>query len=307
MKPFKLILIILAILAIAATAWFFVVKHRTSQQPQAAIGTLEFYDRFSVWLPDGYVLGDPCNILYMHDGQMLFDSTTTWNHQEWQVDEILGKLIADGTVPPTIVVAMDNSKRRLRDLLPGKISAYMKAENPSVKVNAGYALGDKYLKYLVEEVKPFIDSHYKPLTDREHTFIAGSSMGGLMSLYALCEYPSVFSGAACMSSHLSIGYLFRFTRDTDAAASAFRRYVSDNMPCKDSTRLYMDYGKAGYDAAYQPYQEAMDSLFVSRGWDSAHYKSLSFEGHDHNETCWANRLDVPLRFLLVDPHGHSSQ
>lgn len=296
MKAFKIILIIIAVLAVAVTAWILVEKHRTSQRPQESVGTLEFYNRFTVWLPEDYVLGEPCNVLYMHDGQMLFDSTTTWNHQEWRVDEVLGGLISSGDVPRTIVVAIDNSKRRLRDLLPGKIASYM---DKGVKVNPGYALGDNYLKFLVGEVKPFIDSHYQPLTDREHTFIAGSSMGGLMSLYALCEYPDVFSGAACMSSHLSIAYLFGYTKHTDEASAAFRRYVSDNMPPENSARIYMDYGKAGYDAAYQPYQEAMDSLFLSRGWDSSHYKSLSFEGHDHNETCWSSRLDVPLRFVLA--------
>lgn len=83
-----------------------------------------------------------------------------------------------------------------------------------------------------------------------------------------------------------------------AAADAFLRYVSDRMPDRETTRLYMDYGKAGYDAAYGPYQERMDSLFLSRGWDGDHYRSLAFEGHDHNETCWASRLEIPITFLL---------
>ena len=242
------------------------------------------------------VWGEPLGqILYMHDGQMLFDSTTTWNRQEWKVDEVLGRLMAEGSVKRTIVVGIDNTPERLRELLPGMIQSYMDADDIE---DPAYALGDSYLKFVTEEVKPLIDSLYRPLTDREHTFIAGSSMGGLISLYALCEYPEVFGGAACLSSHISIAYLDDFTRDSDAAADAFLRYVSDMMPDRETTRLYMDYGKAGYDAAYGPYQERMDSLFLSRGWNEDHYRSLAFEGHDHNETCWASRLEIPITYLL---------
>lgn len=305
MKVHKIIILALALCLLGCTAWFLFEKKRTSLDPQVNSGTLEFYHDFhsvhisprtvTVWLPDGYQTGEECCVLYMHDGQMLFDSTTTWNRQEWKVDEVLGRLMADGTVKRTIVVGIDNTPERLRELLPGKIQSYMDADDIE---DPAYALGDSYLKFVTEEVKPFIDSLYRPLTDREHTFIAGSSMGGLISLYALCEYPEVFGGAACLSSHISISYLKDFTDDSDAAADAFLRYVSDMMPDRETTRLYMDYGKAGYDSAYGPYQERMDSLFLSRGWDEDHYRSLAFEGHDHNETCWASRLHEPLQFLL---------
>ena len=304
-KASRIIGIVLLAVLVAAGVFLFLEKRRTGKDPQVSSGTLEFYHDFhsvhisprtvTVWLPDGYQTGEECCVLYMHDGQMLFDSTTTWNRQEWKVDEVLGRLMADGTVKRTIVVGIDNTPERLRELLPGKIQSYMDADDIE---DPAYALGDSYLKFVTEEVKPFIDSLYRPLTDREHTFIAGSSMGGLISLYALCEYPEVFGGAACLSSHISIAYLKDFTDDSDAAADAFLRYVSDMMPDRETTRLYMDYGKAGYDAAYGPYQERMDSLFLSRGWDEDHYRSLAFEGHDHNETCWASRLEIPITYLL---------
>ena len=304
-KALRIIGIVLLAVLVAAGVFLFLEKRRTGKDPRVSSGTLEFHKDFpsryvtprtvSVWLPDGYRAGEECCVLYMHDGQMLFDSTTTWNRQEWKVDEVLGRLIADGSVKRTIVVGIDNTPERLRELLPGKIQSYMDEDDIE---DPAYALGDSYLKFVTEEVKPFIDSLYRPLTDREHTFIAGSSMGGLISLYALCEYPEVFGGAACLSSHISIAYLNDFTGDSDAAADAFLRYVSDMMPDRETTHLYMDYGKAGYDAAYGPYQERMDSLFLSRGWDEDHYRSLAFEGHDHNETCWASRLHEPLQFLL---------
>lgn len=307
-KAPTIITLIAAVLILAVGIWYLSGKKRLSREPCVSTGTLEFFHAFpskyvsprtvSVWLPDGYSQGEPCNVLYMHDGQMLFDSTTTWNHQEWKVDEVLGKLMAGGAIARTMVVAIDNTEDRLRELLPGKIQLYM---DDALVEDPGYALGDRYLRFLTEEVNPFIDTHYRPLADRAHTFIAGSSMGGLISLYALCEFPDVFGGAACLSSHLSIAYLKDFTKDSDAAADAFLRYVADKLPDKDSTRLYMDYGKAGYDAAYGPYQQRMDSLFLARGWNDAHYRSLAFEGHDHNETCWSKRLDGPMVFLLGAP------
>ena len=305
MKVHKIIILALVLCLLGCTAWFLFEKKRTSRDPQVNSGTLEFYHDFhsvhisprtvTVWLPDGYQTGEECNVLYMHDGQMLFDSTVTWNHQEWKVDEVLGRLMDGGSIKRTIVVGIDNTSERLRELLPGKIQTYMDKEEVS---DSSYALGDCYLRFITEEVKPFIDSHYKPAIGREHTFIAGSSMGGLISLYALCEYPDIFGGAACLSSHISIAYLKDFAKDSDAAADAFLRYVEENMPEKENTLLYMDYGKIGYDAAYGPYQERMDSLFRTKGWDENHYRSLSFEGHDHNETCWASRLEIPITFLL---------
>ena len=125
----------------------------------------------------------------------------------------------------------------------------------------------------------------------------GSSMGGLISLYALCEYPQVFGGVACLSSHLSMGHL-PDGFDGDAWATGFRNYVSQHLPEANSSLIYMDHGTKDFDADYGKYQELLDSVFVAQGWEKQHYMSLVFDGHGHNETAWASRLDQPLLFLL---------
>jgi len=247
--------------------------------------------KVSVWLPEGYRVGESCDVLYMHDGQMLFDSTTTWNHQEWQVDEILSKLMDEKTVRRTIVVAIDNTSDRLKEYFPDEACKGLD------DVDASELGGNNYLKFLVERLKPFIDEHYKPLTDREHTFIMGSSMGGLISLYGLCEYPEVFGGAACLSTHLSFAHL-KAVRNTEAMADGFLRYLAEHLPAANEARIYMDHGTEGIDAAYGHYQERLDSLFYEREWDICHFRSIVFEGHDHNETCWAKRLAEPISYLL---------
>ncbi len=274
--------------------------------PQVSTGRLEFYPEFqskhitprnvTVWLPEGYQVGEPCDVLYMHDGQMLFDATTTWNHQEWQVDEVMGRLIAEDKVRRCIVVGVDNTRNRLNDYFPSR--CYEKVpEGERAGVDVSQYKGDEYLRFLVEEVKPFIDNRYKPLTTREHTFVMGSSMGGLISLYALCNYPEVFGGAACMSTHLSMNF-FDPKFKSELWAEGLRDYVKEHLPSANSALLYMDGGTVELDDTYRPYQNKLNAVISGLGWDSAHFVYYLFEGHKHMETYWAERLDRPFVFLL---------
>ena len=274
--------------------------------PQVSTGRLEFYPEFqskhitprnvTVWLPEGYQVGEPCDVLYMHDGQMLFDAAVTWNHQEWQVDEVMGRLIAEGKVRRCIVVGVDNTRNRLNDYFPSR--CYEKVpEGEREGVDVSQYKGDEYLRFLVEEVKPFIDNRYKPLTTREHTFVMGSSMGGLISLYALCNYPEVFGGAACMSTHLSMNF-FDPKFKSELWAEGLRDYVKEHLPSANSALLYMDGGTVELDDTYRPYQNKLNAVISGLGWDSAHFVYYLFEGHKHMETYWAERLDQPFVFLL---------
>ena len=286
---------IAALVAAVALLLFFLRKPRKTE-PEVSTGTLEWYKDFQsefirardvvVWLPDGYTKGDTCDVLYMHDGQMLFDADVTWNHQEWKVDEVAGALIAEGRTRPFIVVGIYNTADRLIEYFPDK------AAPEGSLTEAPH--GDAYLQFLVKELKPIIDKNYHP----GRSFIAGSSCGGLISLYAFCEYPDVFSGAACLSTHSSMDHL-PFVKDSELMADAFLTYLRANLPAPNSRLLYMDYGLAGMDKDYGPSQEKIDALMAELGWDAEHYVTRTFPGHDHNETCWAKRLNIPLEFLFV--------
>ena len=296
--------LVAAAIAVIAVAWCFL--GRNTDAPTASTGQLERFDDFdseyvsartiSVWLPSGYKMGDSCDVLYMHDGQMLFDSQTTWNGQEWQVDEIAGQLISDSTIRRCIVVGIDNTSNRLKEYFPTKAYHQLPSGIRSA-VDVDELLGDDYLQFIVNEVKPFIDKRYHPLTSREHTFIMGSSMGGLISLYALCEYPQVFGGAACLSTHLSFERL-GFGAESQQWADAFVAYVASHLPSPNSHLVYMDHGTEDFDASYTPYQERLDSVFASHSWDTTHYLSKVYAGHEHKEIFWARRLEQPLLFLL---------
>ena len=294
----------LVLLLAGTVAWCMRAPKNTI--PTASRGSLERFSQFKsqfipsrdvvIWLPEGYQAGDTCDVLYMHDGNMLFDATTTWNRQEWQVDEIMDSLIQAGTIRPCIVVGVYNTDDRLTEYFPAKTWQHV-AEADRKEANINQLTADAYLQFIVKELKPFIDERYKPLTNREHTFMMGSSMGGLISLYALCEYPQVFGGVTCLSSHLSMGHLPEGV-DGETWATGFRDYVGQHLPEVNSSLIYMDHGTKDFDADYGPYQERLDSVITAKGWDRQHYLSLVFEGQGHNEKAWAKRLDQPLKFLL---------
>ncbi len=292
------------LLLLGAMAWF--MRPPKNSIPTAAHGTLERFPQFTsqfvpsrdvvVWLPEGYQTGDSCDVLYMHDGNMLFDATTTWNRREWQVDEVTDSLIQAGLIRPCIVVGIYNTDDRLTEYFPAKTWQNV-AEADRKDADLKKLTADAYLQFIVEELKPFIDKRYKPLTTHEHTFMMGSSMGGLISLYALCEYPQVFGGVACLSSHLSMAHLPNGV-DGEPWATGFRNYVGQHLPEANGSLVYMDHGTEGFDADYGHYQEQLDSVIRAKGWDAQHYMSLVFDGDDHNETCWGKRLNQPVQFLL---------
>jgi len=291
----------------------FAANSSIAQNPIISGGKIIRYENFrsgfvdarnvDVWLPDGYKLGKKYAVLYMHDGQMLFDSTHTWNHQEWGVDETMTKLQKEGRIKDCIVVAIWNiPEKRFAEYFPQKIIDSIpevtrnKILSNQLKVNPQ---ADNYLKFLVRELKPFIDSNYSTIRDAGHTFIMGSSMGGLISLYALCEYPGVFGGAACLSIHSPLSSFELIDKNTDAdVASKFRNYLMRNLPKANTRKIYFDYGNQTGDSFYAPYQKALDSVMVLKGYTSSHWITRYFPGEDHSERSWKKRLNIPVMFLL---------
>ena len=258
-----------------------------------------------VWLPDGYSTEKKYAVLYIHDGQMLFDSTTTWNHQEWCVDETAGMLMKKKKIRDCIVVGIWNGgKLRHCEYFPQKPfesltkeqqnSILSSTRNENEVLFAANIQSDLYLKYIVTELKPFIDSAFSTFKDRSNTFIAGSSMGGLISLYAICEYPEVFGGAACLSTHWP-GIL---TTVNNPVPDAFMNYLKSHLPYPSTHKIYFDYGDQTLDSLYKPFQLQADSIMKSGGYGYKNFMTKYFPGEDHSEKAWAKRLNIPLEFLL---------
>jgi enterochelin esterase-like enzyme len=281
------------------------------QIPKVSSGTVKRIEKFAskyvdarnvdIWLPDGYSAKKKYTVVYMHDGQMLFDSSTTWNKQEWQVDEVVGKLISDGKIRDCIVVGVwNNGDYRHSEYYPQKTLAELPPETRNYIVKNSLKdkpRADNYLKFLVEELKPYVDRNFSTKKDRNNTFIVGSSMGGLISIYALCEYPNVFGGAAGISTHLPmIGD--PKTPDAEKVAASFRQYLEKNLPKADTRKIYFDYGDQTLDALYPPLQKMVDDIMRSKGFTGKGWITRSFPGENHSETSWAKRLNIPFEFLL---------
>ncbi|MBI3160484.1 MAG: alpha/beta hydrolase [Chloroflexi bacterium] len=258
-----------------------------------------------VWLPPGYETGPACSVLYMHDGQNLFAPAQSYSGVTWGIAETLSRLISAGRVPPALVVGIHNTRNRVGEYLPYKAMHVSPAAQTQFRAWADAELAnrverdedwqkprvvsDDYLRFMVEELKPFIDSTYNTRPGSAHTVVMGSSMGGLISAYAFCEYPDVFGRAGCLSTHWPLG------------DGVMLHYLQAALPAPDGRRIYFDYGAEGPDAEYGPYQQQADALLVQRGYrPDIDFMSRFYSGDPHHESAWARRLHIPLEFLLVE-------
>jgi enterochelin esterase-like enzyme len=262
--------------------------------------------RVVVWLPDGYKAHGPkYAVLYMHDGQNLFDKATAGYGMEWEIDEHLSRLIAEKKVRPTIVVGIWNTPKRLQEYVPSKAFNGLPAEYRD-KVRALYGgdpLSDGYLKFIVRELRPIINKRFNVKTDRADTAIIGSSMGSLISLYAIDEYPQIFGAAGMMSTHWPL-FMTPEGKSVDqkefeVVSSAFERYLRPALPDPRTHKLYFDHGTETLDAIYKAYQDRVDRVVANRGYrQGVNWLTRNYPGQKHNEISWASRVDVPLQFLL---------
>jgi len=254
-----------------------------------------------IWVPENYSKDKKYAVLYVHDGQMLFDDTKTWNKQEWGFDETISKLIAENKIKNTIVVGIWNiAKLRYTDYYPQKpfdlltqksrdslLAGFKKQVKYTYKERFN---SDEYLKFIVTELKPYIDKNYATKSDASNTAIMGSSMGGLISMYAICEYPEVFGAAAGLSTH----WIGTYSNKNNPIPATFLAYMDANLPSSKNHILYFDYGTETLDARYLPYQDKFTALLKKHGYTT----NLKFEGGEHSEKSWRKRLEIPLKVLL---------
>ena len=253
--------------------------------------------RVDIWLPEHYNPDTKHSVVYMHDGQNLFDSELSFDGQTWAADTTLQRLINESKVVPTIIVAIWNTKLRYQEYFP--LAAWEGlAANQRKKIkfnNTAKPLSDDYLHFIVKELKPFVDANYAVHTKAESTFIAGSSMGALISAYALASYPEVFGGAACISTHWPLGEEL----DNLAFSAPFIDWLAKKLPPLRTHRLYFDFGTDGFDSTYSLHQEVLDKKLEQKGYAfGSNWITYKAEGAKHHESYWRERLAIPMQFLL---------
>jgi len=230
--------------------------------------------RIWVYLPPGYyAAGGRYPVLYMHDGQNLFDPETSYCG-EWGVDKSLDLLFRKKKTGGAIVVGIDNGGGE-------RWNEYSPWPDPGGSGNCG---GDKYARFIVEDLKPLIDKKFRTLPGRETTGIAGSSLGATISFYILLKYPGVFSRAGLLSPS------FWFAREE---AANLLKQVRVRRP----VRVYMDVGTSEGERQddYLSDARVMSALFSKKKKITQRF--LVDEGGVHNEKAWARRF--PAAFLWL--------
>ena len=289
--------------------------HAPPLQAEPTTGRIERIENFAsrhvaprhidVWLPADYSAAKRYNVLYMHDGQNLFDARLSYSKKSWQADVAVDRLVRAGRISDTIIVGIWNGgEQRYAEYYPQKILAL--APDPVRReyveqASNGKSLADAYLRFIVEELKAAIDLRYSTRPGPDSTFVAGSSMGGLISIYALCEYPQVFGGAAGLSTHW-VGWPTAWGRERVRNAAlplAAMPYLSQALPAASRHRVYTDRGDDWLDSLYAPTHRFVGELLRDRGYTSADAMTPVVEGSGHSEADWAARLESVLAFVLA--------
>ena len=255
-----------------------------------------------IWFPPDYDKNSDKKypVLYIHDGQNLFESEHSFSNQEWEVDEMMTKLIKENKIKEAIVVGIWNTPKRFREYQPNAIFDNLDKKNIPLRDALileynGVPLANSYLKFIVEELKPFVDTDFRTLKDKKNTFMMGSSMGGLISIYAIAEYPDIFGGVACLSTHFPIS----LKQNNPLIPLLSFAYLKRKLSPKKQNKIYFDYGTETLDSWYEPYQKQMDVIMENNGFIfGENWISKKFDGEEHSEISWRKRLDVPLLFLL---------
>ena len=243
-------------------------------------GKVEYYKNFEIdglkprdiiiWLPPDYEKETNMRypVLYMHDGQNIFDPRTSNTFIDWQVDETADSMIRKGEIEPIIIVGMNNTDDRSTEY----------SDTP---------LGRLYMKFIIEKVKPFVDSKYRTLTDAKNTAVAGSSMGGLISMMCAWEHPEVFSKAACFSP------AFKYSKID------YVKKVLEYSGKKKEITLYIDNGGIDLDAQLLPGVNEMVSALEQKGFliDKDLFVYID-KTATHNEAAWAKRVWRPLKIFF---------
>jgi len=264
-----------------------------------------FEKDISVWLPPDYSEDQKYAVLYMQDGQEIFDASVTLFNQEWRADEVSAQLMSEGVVRDFIIVGIHHAGTgRFAEYLPQKpymrIPETERREFSEIEMPFGGKLfeneihSDSYLRFLVEELKPYIDRNFPVLSDQGNTFVMGSSMGGLISIYAISEYPDIFGGAACLSTH----WPGSMSLESNPFWAEMLSYLEANLPSPQNHRIYFDHGSEGLDAMYGDIQFKVDELMRAKGYDETNWVSRIFPGADHTPIDWGERLHLPITFLL---------
>jgi predicted alpha/beta superfamily hydrolase len=257
-------------------------QRRIRLHPRFASRYLSTPRDIAVYLPPGYDSSDaPCAVLYLQDGQNLFDPHTAFGGQDWRVDVTADDLILRGTVEPLIIVGIYNAGVR-------RISEYTPTKDPRRRKGGK---GDRYARMMTQELKPFIDREYRTRRSAAHTGVGGSSLGALVSLETGLLYPRVFGRLAILSP--SVWW------DNRSILEMVRAYKSEGR-----ARIWLDTGTDEGDVPHQAIADLklLRDALTEKGWrEGVDMRCSEVSGAPHHERAWGARVGDVLQYLF--PRG----
>jgi predicted alpha/beta superfamily hydrolase len=242
-------------------------------------GTLGTEHDLTVYLPPGY--DDAANqdvrypVLYLQDGQNLFDQSVSYNGIEWKVDETAQRLISEGKILPLIIVGIWNTPSRTAEYTPAAMSG-----------DASQNLSDAYAELVVETIKPLIDARYRTHPDTANTAIGGGAMGGLAAIHVANRRPEVFGKLALLTPQLR------------ANGKTIVEVLGDASALKDK-QIYLDTSPEMGAAGNEPVADAtaLANTLTKAGVDANRLKFIQFNEPANNEPAWQARFDQVLIWL----------
>ena len=262
------------------TIWAWTDKQPPEPVLSSITGTIHYHTGFkgngikerniAVWLPPGYEDQENKDypVIYMHDGQNVFDAATSAFGIEWKVDETITNLVNTGEIPPLIAVGIYNTSDRSSEYLPGDTAS-------------------AYMDFILRDLKPFIDSAYRTKPGPEFTLTGGASAGGLVAFMLAWEFPSVFSKAICMSPALKV-------RNID-----YVNVVKETMANQQKAFFYLYNGGQELEAELLPGIEEMITVLKSRGYSvGLDYQFIVDPEAKHEEAAWAKQFPEALRACM---------
>lgn len=244
-------------------------------------------DRFlRVWLPPGY--DDAQNaarhypVLYLNDGQNLFEPATSFNGVEWQVDETADRLIREQMIPPLIIVGIDNAgKDRVREYMPHRSFQPM-----MLRVQ-----GTRYPSLLIKEVMPFVEHHYRVAPGARNTGLGGSSLGALIALYTVAVSPGIFGRLLLESPSL-----WAANRQIVRQSRTVRRWPERVFLATGSAEA----GRPDRDRSMVDDVQELAAILHRSGLESRRLRLMVDQGASHHESAWARRFPDALSFLFAE-------
>ncbi|MCC6815915.1 MAG: hypothetical protein IT267_05845 [Saprospiraceae bacterium] len=245
-----------------------------------------------ILLPQNYDTNVKYKVVYLQDGQNLFDSLVAFQGEAMELQTILKNYFIDDV----IIVGIWNTKKRYREYLGNTIYNALSRKNRKFikREYGGIAQGDSYMNFLIKELIPYVEKEYSVSSQKDGRLIGGMSMGALISLYIALHYPEKFGGLLCMSTHWPLSV----KKQKPSISEEYISILGSKLSLLKDTRIYFDYGTENIDAWYSVPQENFNRLVED--YNITNYKCIQFSGASHLMSDWRLRIGPALKWVLSE-------